>query len=302
MAVILPGAASLRRLAAGLATLVLFAAMLVAVLAADTGVALADCGVSTGQTVGGSNSNYSVGQNCSSAPAKKGGATGRRVAYDPNAEVCRYVPAAEGPYAREDIPAGQTSADGRHMDRICGKASEIDAMAAADDPLSACTAPCGITYGRWVPNAQPSPREVATSLLAQLGLAAPEIHTSPEWQTRLVVGVPTWLWIDGKRTEQTASDGPVSITARQSVKWTTSEGTVPCDSPGTPYVEGQSDPNSPSPDCGWTFRSPGQHTITATVTWTVTFTAPGGGGTLAPSVFERTQNVTVDEVQTVNKR
>jgi len=290
-----------RRLAA--AILVLLVGVLVVVPVADTGVAAADaCETSKKSTSNpGVGSSHSLARGCpqsngSSAPGRAAPAN-----LDPNREVCFYRPSRGGGYATADAPAGQTAADGRSMDRYCGKASDIAAARGAGDPMDVCKA-CGAVYGVWVPNAAaPTPQEVATSLLATLNLTAPAtIHTSPDADRRLVVSLPTWLWIDGNDRPETASDGPISITARPTVRWWTSEGAVPCAGPGTPYEHGKSEPEAPSPTCGWTFTTIGPHTISATVTWEI---AVGGapGVTFPDDVFTVVRDVRVEAIRTVNR-
>ena len=294
--------APLRRLGAGLAAALLVAGLLVALLATDTGIAdAADCSESGNAKVGSNSSGYQVGQRCTSTPGKAG-ATGKTgpVNLDPNRQVCFYTAWHGVPYKLDPIPAGQTEADGKHMDKFCGPASQVASMKNSSYPLDGCTGRCSGEFGLWVPNGTgPTPEEVATSLLATLNLTAPKIHTSPDADKHLVVGLPTWLWIDGDNSTQTASDGPISISAKQTVEWRADRNRVPCTGSGTPYVKGQSDPNKPSPDCGWTFGSAGAHEITATVTWTVTVI--GANVALPPSVFPVILPVQVDEVQTVNR-
>lgn len=296
----------LHRLGAEVATVVLLLAGLwVIAIAWDAGVAAADgCSTSSTMTGGPTGTRYDLGRSCPASPSKPGSGPGSStsVNLDPNREVCFYRPSKGGVYSTADAPAGQSAADGQSMDKYCGKASEIGAMQGAGDPMSVCSAPCSGQYGVWVKNGTaPTPQEVATALLATLDLSAPTvIHTNPDADRHLVVRVPTWLWIDGNDAVKTASDGPISIAARPTLKWTTSEGTVPCSVPGTPYEPGKSDPNSPSPDCGWTFMTAGADTITVTVTWTITVTgAPGV--TFPPSVFSLQRDVRVDEIQTVNR-
>lgn len=295
----------LHQLGAAVAAGLLMAGMLVAVLWASPGVAIADgCSTTGTAVINPLTGSYGVGQHCPGSSGSPGTSTsgqGTSANLDPNREVCFYrASSGEAPYHVAEPPPGQTAADGRSMDRYCGKASEIAAMQAAADPMSVCSAPCSGQYGVWGPNTlPPTPEEIATSLLASLDLTAPKIHTNPDKDRHLVVELPTWLWIDGDNSTQTASDGPISITARQTVRWSTDEGAVPCTGSGTPYVKGRSDPQKPSPDCGWTFSSPGAHNITAVVTWTVT--VAGAAVTLPPSVFNVTQPVQVDEVQTVNR-
>ncbi len=299
-----------RRLGAAVAAAVLVAGVLVVLLAVDVPKALATnlapCSTTGDATTGAGGSSYSVGQNCGPSQSGPNPSSGRgrggTVNLDPNRQVCFYrASSGEAPYRVAEPPAGETAADGRSMDKYCGKASQIAAMQASSDPLSACSGSCGATYGVWVPNGTaPTPAEIATSLLAKLDLGAPtKIYTSPDADKNLVVGLPTWLWIERGQDEVSGSDQGVTVTARRTVRWTVDGTTLSCTGPGTPYVHGTSDPKGESPDCGYTFTRPGAHTITVTANWTVTVT--GAAVTLPPSNFTVTRPVQVDEVQTVNR-
>ncbi|PZS33329.1 MAG: hypothetical protein DLM59_06610 [Pseudonocardiales bacterium] len=223
-------------------------------------------------------------------------------AYDPNAQICVYVtpPTSQDPvYNTATAPAG-AKPGGANMNELCGRAADVNAALGTADPSTMCQ--CLMIYGVWVNRPPPSPRQIAQSLISRLNLGKPQIHTNPDAAHHLVVSLPTWLWIDGQTGHQHAADptGRVTIDARQTVAWSTDEGTGPCSGPGTPYVAGKSDPSA-IPDCGWTFRQAGQHTITADATWTVSFSVGGVvQGQLAPTRWTLTQPVLVDEIQTVN--
>jgi len=74
----------------------------------------------------------------------------------------------------------------------------------------------------------------------------------------------------------------VSVTARpETLTWHMSDGgSVTCDGPGTPYDQAAG--NAPSPTCNYVYRhSTPVGTVTATITWSVSFTwsyAAGGSG------------------------
>ena len=123
-----------------------------------------------------------------------------------------------------------------------------------------------------------------------------------------LVGVPTWLWIEGSwaPSSATASVAAVSATVTAtptSVVWDTGDGaTVTCDA-GTPY-----DPARPPAEqhssCTHTFtRSSaplpgGTYAVTATVSYEVTWTAStGGGGALGTLGRSTTMSVRVLEAQ-----
>jgi hypothetical protein len=280
---------------------ILGAATVLALVTA-AGPALADGGGGGGRTdIGSGHGDFNVTVPGGSKSGNSGGG-GRQAAYDPNATVCIYTTAYNTvPYRIAAPPAGQTAADGQSMTQICGPASSIRNATGAD-PFANC-AGCGAVYGLWVRNATPSPAQIAADQFAHMGLNKPNIHTSPDAAHHLVVTLPTWLWVDGKRGDQHSTQGAITITAKQKVVWTTDEGAVSCSGPGTPYVVGKSDPKAASPDCGVTFKKPGTGKwVKAVVTWTGSFTVGGGApvNIPAPITFTVNQPLAVDEVQTVN--
>jgi uncharacterized protein YijF (DUF1287 family) len=122
-----------------------------------------------------------------------------------------------------------------------------------------------------------------------------------------VVGIPTWLWIEQgawKGLSATASAGAVSATATATptrVVWNLGDGSqVTCDGPGTPY-----DPTNPNATttCSYTWNRSGSYQVTATVYWSVAWTAVGapGGGNLGLQAGPAAQvAVTVTESQAIN--
>jgi hypothetical protein len=166
----------------------------------------------------------------------------------------------------------------------------------------------------WVTGAQPTaavvqvdPVALAQQAVKQLAFGSPTIEMSPPAGSPQLVGVATWLWIDpgawGTLTAS-ASAGPVTTTATATpskVVWNMGDGdTVTCGGPGTPYSP--SDPNA-STDCSYTWPQAGSFTVTATVYWSVTWTATGatGGGNLGiqagpPAAVQ----VAVTESQAIN--
>jgi hypothetical protein len=244
-------------------------------------------------------------------PTPHGSGVTRPVVLDPNEEICvTYTPPAnqDPVYSVAKPPAGQTAADGHNSNIVCAPRYKIQAaMAAGGDIGQNCLNTndgkgCGVQYGVWTPNAAAAARQVALDLLAELNLTKPQINTSPDAAHHLVVGLPTWLWLDGKTKDQTASRGPITIHAHMTADWSTDEGQVSCTGAGTPYVAGTSDPRAASPDCGYTFRRANpNHTITAQVTWVVTYTVGAGAPQQLPvSYWTVVKNVAVDEVQAVN--
>jgi hypothetical protein len=149
--------------------------------------------------------------------------------------------------------------------------------------------PVWIPDGEQAPGAAgPSPAELAAQARERLRLPDPAVAASPVGDQ--LVNLPTWLWLDGDWApiDATASVPGVSVTARavpESATWVMGDGSeVVCRGPGTPYAPG-ADPASPSPDCGHTYRlssagRPGEvFTVSVTVSWTVTWSGAGDGGT-----------------------
>ena len=186
--------------------------------------------------------------------------------------------------------------------------------------------PRGAEPGRWVlrscPTAegaetstvrwavQPPPRSQTVALarraLGYAPLQLPVIGVSPAPDLDQLVNVITWLWIDPAAwvpTSTSASTGGITVTTTATptrVVWDTGDAVqVVCDGPGTPY-----DPRRPDaiPTCSHTYRRPAEQVVlTATVEWSVSWTATSGeGGDLG--VVRRSTSVPlrVAEVQAVN--
>ena len=166
----------------------------------------------------------------------------------------------------------------------------------------------------WVTGAQPvaavaqvSPMVVALQAVRRLGLGSPTIEMAPPTGDPQLVGVATWLWIDPgawKAVSASASAGPVTTTATATpskVVWDMGDGaSVTCAGPGTPY-----DPNEPNAttDCSYTWAAPGTYQVTATIYWSVTWTAtgaPGGGNLGAQSGPAAGVSVRVVESEAIN--
>jgi len=163
------------------------------------------------------------------------------------------------------------------------------------------------------------PYAVALQAENSLVLPRPVIQSDPSGTA--VVNLPTWFWIDPSLWHAdavTATVGSVSATAVAtpvSVAWSTGDGgqTV-CSGPGIPYdllaqAAGQTtycsyrfsrtSAGQPSPDGN---PNDGAFVITATVTWSVSWSATGapGGGHL-PSLFtSQTGLLRVGQVQSVD--
>ncbi|MGH8996476.1 MAG: hypothetical protein ACRDYB_10675 [Acidimicrobiales bacterium] len=148
---------------------------------------------------------------------------------------------------------------------------------------------------------------VAEQAVKQLGLGSPTIEMAPPTGDPQLVSVATWLWIAPsawKTMTASAAAGPVTTTATatpQKVVWDMGDGdTVTCDGPGTPY-----DPNDPdaTTDCSYAWADPGTYQVTATVYWSVTWTAsgaPGGGNLGLQAGPPAGVKVAVEESQAIN--
>ena len=120
-----------------------------------------------------------------------------------------------------------------------------------------------------------------------LSVPAPELRIGPDparnqWNM-IPVGFPIWVWTteastltatttaEGITITMTATRGPTSLTFGDGT-------TLVCRTmtPRPAYL----DPPPPSPDCGHTYTATGQHTITATTTWTIQWQALGMTGTV----------------------
>ena len=170
--------------------------------------------------------------------------------------------------------------------------------------MFSCPRPEGFGPGVWsglvfIPNGAPAPaappvdpRQLAQQAIASMNLRAPQIGMAPPpGSTSGLVGLPVWMWVErsGETTgpaRATASAGGVTVTAVAEVGqvlWNMGDGhTVTCGL-GTPYHEGA---GSFSPDCGYVYAQAstrhepdGRWPITATSTWTITWSGGGQSGT-----------------------
>lgn len=179
----------------------------------------------------------------------------------------------------------------------------------------------------WVDNGEPPPADVPNTITSEIlaGLAYAEIRVpdtdielSPEETQK--VNLPTWAWLDESDFHS------VSVTARVpllSLSATTTatpvslhiepgttdaelhpaSGECPINddgSIGTPYTKGNSDK---TPPCGLTYlRASGDqpYELQATITWEISWTGSGNtGGDLPDGTFGTTQNITVEEIQSI---
>ena len=149
---------------------------------------------------------------------------------------------------------------------------------------------------------QVAPVVVAEQAVKTLGLTSAVIEMAPPDGHPQLVNVATWLWVNPTTwhpVTATATAGPVTTTATATptkVIWDMGDGsTVTCVGPGTPY-----DPSAPNATstCSYTWSTAGTYTVTATIYWSVTWSAVGaaGGGTLGVQAGPASR-VTVQVVQ-----
>jgi hypothetical protein len=214
---------------------------------------------------------------------------------DPNQPYgCTY--AAGGPSATASIGVGGAQ-PGQWVFPYCSGPGVIDPMA----PV-------------WVTGAQAAavtvgvdPAAVGQQAVKHLALASPTIEMAPPAGSPQLVSVATWLWINPgafQTLTASASAGTVTATATATpskVVWDMGDGhQVTCDGPGTPYSAADS---TATTDCSYTWSQAGAYQVSATVYWSVTWTATGapGGGNLGLQAGPAADvPVTVTESQAIN--
>ncbi len=150
----------------------------------------------------------------------------------------------------------------------------------------------------------PSPAQLAAQARALLKLATPVIESNPRPGLPQMVSVPMWAWIPAgvyAPVSATASVPGEAVTATAtpaSVAWSFGDGTsLVCAGPGTPYTAG-SDPKAASPTCGHTYTADsgrGTFTVSATVSWTVTWSGAGQSGAFNDMSTTATEAVVVQQ-------
>ncbi|GAB2876728.1 hypothetical protein GCM10027074_50990 [Streptomyces deserti] len=181
----------------------------------------------------------------------------------------------------------------------------------------------------WVENGETPDVEnaVTPEILAQLAynrIKVPDTEVTLAPANATKVNLPTWAWLDrakfknvsvtasldvgGVHLQATTTAEPVSLKLEPG---TTDAETYPASgecainddgSIGEPYAKGKADQ---TPPCGIRYlRSSGDGVfkLLATITWKVTWTGTGGaGGDLPNGTFGTEQDVTVQEIQAVNR-
>jgi hypothetical protein len=166
-----------------------------------------------------------------------------------------------------------------------------------------------------------TPQVLAEYAYDELPVPGTEIEMRPTGES--TVNLPTWVWLDRARFRKisvtaslpgtglsaTTTAEPVSLridpgTGDAQTHPASGECAINTDgSIGEPYAQGKADQ---TPPCGVTYlRSTGQNNaypLQATVTWKITWTSTTGeGGDLPDGTFGATQDVTVREIQSVNR-
>jgi hypothetical protein len=159
--------------------------------------------------------------------------------------------------------------------------------------------------------ANPGIELLAQEAVKHLTLPPPQIRLNPESGVPQVVYVPTWMWVDqGVWAAQsaTASLAGLSVTAvgtPTKVTWSTGDGDSQTCGKGTPWRPG-TNPASASPDCGHTYAvasrgaGGGKYTVTATITWRITWSGGGSSGTEPDLASTASVAVQVVEASAVN--
>ena len=227
--------------------------------------------------------------------AKAGGSDPPPGKVNPNQPYgCTYT--AGGPSATASIGVGGAQ-PGQWVFPVCAGPGVIDPM----PPI-------------WVTGALPAaavvqvnPVVVAQQAVKQLLLASPTIEMAPPSGSPQLVGVATWMWVNPgawQTLSASATAGTVTTTATATpskVVWNMGDGaTVTCDGPGTAYSPAA--PNATT-NCSYTWAQAGTYQVTATLYWSVTWTAVGapGGGNLGLQAGPAAQvAVTVTESQAIN--
>lgn len=156
-------------------------------------------------------------------------------------------------------------------------------------------------------------RALAVEAQRELVLPVPVMYSSPGPAPTVpkVVNFPTWAWIatgQWRPITASATAGAVTVTATATpryVRWSWGDGSASiCRGPGEVYTPGVSDAAAASPDCGHTYAvtsasGPGEEfPVTATVHWSVTWSATTGeGGQFPDMATSSAQSWIVEQIE-----
>jgi hypothetical protein len=197
---------------------------------------------------------------------------------------CTYTVAQPQPAPTSHLWQGQSPADGAMYVQVCPRV----------DGSGLTTMLVFVPNGSAPPAGPPvDPRVLAEQAIASLVMRAPEIRMAPPpGSTSGLVGLPVWMWTErgeqflGPTRQSVSADGVTVAAVGQvsHVTWDMGDGTTVVCGAGTPYAPGV---QGESPDCGHVYAQAssrhvpggGPWPITATSTWTVTWSGGGLSGT-----------------------
>jgi hypothetical protein len=230
-------------------------------------------------TPGGSGSAEDLGSGSTAvtqASAEQGGQG------EASSSPCTYSVAEPQPAPDSVTWQGMTAADGVVYVQVCPR---VDGSGVAAVLVF-------VPNGAAPPAPPVDPRVLAEQAIALLVMRAPEIRMAPPpGSTSGLVGLPVWMWTEpGEEhlgpTRQSVSAGGVTVTAVGEVSriaWDMGDGTTVVCGAGTPYVPGA---GGESPDCGHVYAQAstrhvpgGAWPVTATSSWTITWSGGGLSGT-----------------------
>ncbi|MFD4995811.1 hypothetical protein [Streptomyces buecherae] len=170
------------------------------------------------------------------------------------------------------------------------------------------------------------PLAISSKILAEYAydeLPVPNTDITMNPSGKQTVNLDTWVWLDKSRfkpisvTASLPDTGLSATTTAKPVSLTIEPGTqdakvhpasgecrIAADgSIGTPYTD---DKKNQAPPCGVTYlratNQTGPHPLKATLTWEITWSSTNGeGGELPTGTYGATTNVTVGEVQSINR-
>lgn len=201
----------------------------------------------------------------------------------PPQDPCTYTVAQPQPAPTSMFWDGRSPDDGVMYVQVCQRV----------DGSGLTTMLVFVANGTAPPAPPVDPRVLAEQAIASLVMRAPEIRMAPPpGSTSGLVGLPVWMWTERGEaflgpTRQSVSAGGITVAAVGQVGrivWDMGDGTTVVCSAGTPYSPGA---EGPSPDCGHVYAQAssrhvpggGPWPITATSTWTVTWSGGGLSGT-----------------------
>ncbi len=195
---------------------------------------------------------------------------------------CTYTVAEPQPAPTSLFWGGRSPNDGVMYVQVCPRV----------DGSGLTTMLVFVATGTAPPAPPVDPRVLAEQAIASLVMRAPEIRMAPPpGSTSGLVGLPVWMWTERGEaflgpTRQSVSAGGVTVAALGRVGrivWDMGDGTTVVCGAGTPYSPGA---EGPSPDCGHVYAEAssrhvpggGPWPVTATSTWTVTWSGGGLSG------------------------